>query len=168
VTVALSPQIREALGASPFDPHWLAAAVQALQRCHERYDRGEKIALMEAVELYLVAFAADWAREAFMESWSRYLDGDAANLDEAFGISRRKRTQIDKIRVDERVRPLIVARAYELHGQGMPFDKDMWETIGRELKIHHSKVERIFGEPASKDLRELLRRLPDFKRTSES
>jgi hypothetical protein len=168
VTVSLPPRIQEALGRPSFDPHWLAAVDQALQRFHERYDRGDKTALLEAVELYLVAFGADWVVEAFMESWSQYLRGDVATLGEAFGVVRPKKTQLEKVRADERARPLIVFRAYELYGQGMPFDKDMWETVGEELGIHHSKVERIFGEPASEDLRELLRRLPDFKRASES
>jgi hypothetical protein len=152
------PEIRSALGQPP-DPRWLHGIDQLLQHYHKRYDPGDKLALFQALDIYALFFPA-WARTAFRTGWSRYRGYEAATLDDAFGVKRRKGQHLDKARERERLRELILFRVYCLYYQeNAPLDGETFAKVGRELGINGSTVAQIFGEPASDALRELLRNL---------
>jgi hypothetical protein len=157
--LVLPQHLRAALG-WPVDPDWPAAANRALELCHERYDHGDKGALLDAVEILLNGGSPPWVREAFAAAWSNYRQYEAVTLDEAFGVERPKGSHPKRARERETLRPQIMLRVYELHRQGAPLDLRTFAQVGEELGIDAKTVARIFGEPESDALRELLRKLP--------
>jgi hypothetical protein len=156
--VILPPQLRTAMG-WPVDPRWFAAADQALIQCHERYDAGDKSALLDAVEI-LSVFFPPWAREAYGSAWAAYRQYAVATLDQAFGVERSGGKHLAKARTREMLRWQIMFRVYCLHRQGAPLDDATFTAVAGELNIGLSTVRRIFSEPESDELRELLRNQP--------
>jgi hypothetical protein len=160
VEVILPPHIRSAMGERS-DPRWSVAADQALVQCHERYDRGDKRAVLDAIEI-LSAFFPPWLREAYVAAWTAHRQYTVETLDQAFGIVRPKGLHLERARKREQLRWQIVLRVYCRHkqGEGAPLDNELFAVVGRELGISGGQAAKIFGEPESDELRELIRNLP--------
>lgn len=153
----LPPHLRSALGLS-FDRGWFDAADRALMWCHKRYDGGDRSALLDAIDVLSVFFPA-WVREGFAKAWAQYRQHNVKTLDQAFGIKRPKGQHLKAARAREVLRPQIVFSVYCLHAKGAPLDQGIFEQVGRELGISGGEVSRIFSEPESDGLRELVRNL---------
>jgi hypothetical protein len=155
--LALPPDIRSALGLPP-DPSWLRAANRQSKEYRERFGHGDKSALFDAIGLWSAFFPA-WAKEAFLSGWFAYRSYEVETLDQAFGITRRKGQHTKQAREREVLRWQILFRVYELYRTGKRLDGETFATVGDELGIAGSTVAKIFGEPESDELRELLRNL---------
>jgi hypothetical protein len=154
----LPPDIRAALGWPP-DPRWLRAADRESKKCRERFERGDKLAPFDAIALWSIFFPA-WAKDAFFKAWFAYRSYEAVTLDQAFGVERPKGQHIKKAREREVLRWQILFRVYDLHHRkNAPLDAVTFASVGDELGIAGSTVAKIFGEPASDELRELVRTL---------
>ena len=156
----LPPHIRVAMGWRP-DPRWLAAAEQALVECHKRYDQGDKSAALDAIEILSNVFFPPWLREVYAAAWAARRQHSVETLDQAFGIARPKGQHRKKARTRELLRWQIMFRVYYLHkqGDGAPLDNELFAAVGREYGTSGGQVAKIFGEPESDELRELLRNL---------
>jgi hypothetical protein len=151
--LVLPPAVRAA-GGKPPDPAWYQSANQRARECRERYESGDKVALFDAMEIW-VEFFPPWGRNAFRDAWRAYREGQVKTLEQAFGI---KWSQAARKR--EYLRERVLFRVYELHREGRPIDRGLFSKVGAEIGCSGSTVDRIFSESASDELREVLRRLP--------
>jgi hypothetical protein len=158
--VILPPSLWSALGL-PIDRRWFAAADQVLVELHRRYDDGDRSALLDAIDVLSGFFVPAWVREGFHEAWTQYRQYKVATLDQAFGVARPEGQHLKKARKRELLRWQIMFRVYHLHkqGDGAPLDNELFAAVGRELRTSGGQVAKIFGEPESDELRELLRNL---------
>jgi hypothetical protein len=145
----------------PPDPRFFHASDLLLKRYHERFDRGDKLALLAAVDLCgRAGLLPLWARNAFADAWSAYRRYQVPTLDQAFGVERPKGKHFDTRSERERLRELILFRVYYLHYQeAAPLDMETFARVGKEIKKSPSYVSKVFSEPESDALRELLRNL---------
>jgi hypothetical protein len=153
----LSPAHRKALGWAP-DPDWYPSLDQSLEKCRARHGSGDPYAALDAIEFLAMTYFPDWLREFYVERWHAYRSHRAGTLDKAFGIKRRK--QLKGAAAREQLREQIVFRVYDLHREGKPIDNQMFAAVGAEVGRSGATVAKIFGEPKSDELRELLRRVP--------
>jgi hypothetical protein len=144
----------------PFDRGWFDAANQDLVKLYKRYDAGDRSALLDAIYLLSGAFFPAWVREGFTEAWAQYRQYNVQTLDQAFGIKRPKGQHLEAARKRELLRPLIVGEVYYRHAKGAPLDQGTFEAVGRALGISGGEVGKIFSEPESDDLRDIVRSLP--------
>jgi hypothetical protein len=145
---------------APVLPAWRAAADQQLVECRQRYNAGDKYAILDALYIRVHDFPEQWLRDAVMNALDAHYQYAAETLDQAFGIKRPKGKGFAAARRDALLREPILFRVYELHRQGMPLDGRLFAEVGSELGISGIKVRRIFSELRSKELREMLRRQP--------
>jgi hypothetical protein len=140
-----------------------------LKRCHERFDQGDKLAVLDAIDLCgRAGLLPLWVRNAFCNAFSAYQRYEAATLDQAFGVERPKGEHFNKRRERERLREQILFRVYYLHYQeAAPLDMETFARVGKELNKSTSYVSKVFSEPESDALRELLRHLTvsDYSKT---
>jgi AraC-like DNA-binding protein len=146
----------------PPDPRFFRATDLLLKRYHERFDHGDKLALLDAVDLCgRAGLLPLWVRNAFADAWPAYRTYQAPTLDQAFGVERPTGGHFDKRRERERLRALILFRVYSLHYQeAAPFDMGTFARVAKEIKKSPSYVLDIFSEAESDALRELLRNWP--------
>jgi hypothetical protein len=145
-------------GAWFVDPHWFKAADRELVRCHERFDRGDRTAVLDALLILAATFPA-WLRGATISALMAYRQYTAKTLDEAFGVKRLKGQHHESARNREVLRPQIIFDVYCLHAKGAPLDQAIFEEVGRNLGISGGEASKIFSEPESDELRELVRNL---------
>jgi AraC-like DNA-binding protein len=146
----------------PPDPRFFRAIDLLLKRYHERFDQGNKLALLEAVDLCgRAGLLPLWVRNAFGDAWSAYRRYQVPTLDQAFGVQRPKGKHFDTRSERERLRELILFRVFYLHYQeAAPFDMGTFARVAKEIKKSPSYVLDIFSEAESDALRELLRNWP--------
>src|SRR5262249_36768934 len=154
----LPPQVRSALGLSPaFDRRYFDWVDQELVRLHKRYDDGDRSALLDAIYVLGVILPA-WVREGFAEAWwTRYCQYKVKTLDEAFGIKRPQGQHLKAARKRELLRPQIIFEVYRRHGKGAAPDQQTFAAVGRDVGISGGEASKIFSEPESDELRELVR-----------
>jgi len=140
------------------DPRWFKAADQGLVRCHERFDRGDKIAVLDALLIIAATFPV-WLRTAVISALMAYRQCAVRTLDEAFEVERPKGQHHKSARDREVLRPQIIFDVYCRHAKGAPLDQAMFEEVGRNLGISGGEASKIFGEPESDELREIVRNL---------
>jgi len=151
------PYMRSALG-GPIDPNWFKVIDRELVRCHERFDRGDKTAVLDALLVIAATFPA-WLREATSSALLAYLHYTVKTLDEAFEVERPKGQHFKDARKREVLRPQIILNVYCRYAKGEPLDQGMFDRVGDDLNISGSEAAKIFSEPASDELRELARNL---------
>jgi hypothetical protein len=154
----LPPVLRAALGLKPAHRHWFVATDRALAALHRRHDAGDRSALLDAIEVLSHNFPV-WVRDGFLAAWWRYCRYDVATLDEAFGVERRKGQHLAPAQKRELLRPQVILEVYCRHAKGEPLDQGTFDRVGDELNISGSEVAKIFSEPESDGLRELVRNL---------
>jgi hypothetical protein len=143
----------------PPDPRFFRATDLLLKRYHESFDRGDKLALLEAIDLCgRAGLLPLWVGNAFAAALSAYRRYQAPTLDQAFGVERPTGEHFEKRRERERLREWILLRVYSLHYQeAAPFDMGTFARVAKEIKKSPSYVLDIFSEPESDALREPLR-----------
>jgi hypothetical protein len=155
----LPPQLRSALGLSPaFDRRYFDAVDRELMKLHKRYDDGDRSALLDAIYMLGVFFPA-WVREGFVEALAQYQQYNVKTLDEAFGVKRLKGQHLKAARKRELLRPQIIFEVYCRHAKGAPLDQGTFEAVGRDLGISGGEATKIFSEPKSDNLRDIVRTL---------
>jgi len=121
-------------------------------------DDGDRKALLDAI-VVLGVFLPVWVREGFFEAWEKYRQYKVKTFDEAIGVKRVKGQHLEAARTREVLRPQIIFEVYYLHAKGAPLDQGTFEKVGRDLGISGGEASRIFSEPESDDLREIVRNL---------
>jgi hypothetical protein len=131
-----------------------------LAKCGQRYNAGDKYAVLDALFIKAHDFPERWLRGALLnalEAHRLYLD---ETLDQAFGIKRPTGKSLTKARRDAQVRDPVLFRYYDLHGKGAALDGALLAKVGAEFNMSASTVRRILNHPESRERREMLKRLP--------
>jgi hypothetical protein len=145
-------------GAWFVDPRWFKVADRGLVQCHERFDRGDNTAVLDALLIMAATFPA-WLHTKVISALMAYRQCTVRTLDEAFGVKRPKGQHHESARDREVLRPQIIFDVYSRHAKGAPLDQAIFEEVGRNLGISGGEAIKIFGEPESDELREIVRNL---------
>src|SRR5262249_39191922 len=152
--------LRSALGWPAAPRRWLDVSNQALGCHRKRHEAGERGALWDAIDILATIFFPAWVQDGYSEFRTYCHLRNLEALLQALGLERLKGKHHDRAQRREELRQEIVFRVYQLHAtEDAPFDRETFVKVGDELGISGGEVEKIFGEPASKALREILRNL---------
>jgi len=140
-------------------PGALPLVHRQLETFHQRYQRGDYVALLLALDLFFECFSAPkWIADAFFDAMSDWFAYRAATLDEAFRV-RRSGKHIVQRRERERLRPAIMLRVAQLHQQGQPIDMGTFAQVAEEIGKSSGYVSRVYYERASAGWRKILQKL---------
>jgi hypothetical protein len=167
VQVLMFPQVRRALKRPTFQPQWLKAIMKILAEHRRRFERGDENALMDGICDFVLAFSFayghDWLGAHFATRWAQYTLGIAETLEAAFRTTRPRKPQANAARRNERLRCAVVFAVCHLQRtERAKLNKDTFDRVGEKLKISGDLAGKIFRSPASKELRRLADKLPDF------
>jgi hypothetical protein len=131
-----------------------------LKNYQRRYERGDRTALLQALDLCLECFrgSPSWIADAVMDAIRRWLAYEVATLDEAFGVTRSGK-HINSLREREALRPAIMLRVAQLQQQGEPIGSDTFAKVGNEIGKSEPYVRAVYYDRASAGWRKVLRNL---------
>jgi len=138
-------------------PEALPLVHRQLQAYYRRYQRGDRAALLHALDLFLECFSAPkWIADGYFDAMSDWRAYHVATLDEAFGVQRTGE-HIDQRREREVLRPEIMLRLAELQQQETaPIDPGTFARVADEIGKSTSYVSGVYYERASAGWRKLL------------
>ncbi len=131
-------------------PYWKWVGLHQLDDLEERFVKGEKFALMEA--LYICSSSdlpiPDWAAKAYTKCFNQVRWAYVGSWDEAFGRPFEKGTHVAKIRRHDRlkVEVYIKLRRYLKNNPDVPIDEHLFELIGKEVGISRSLANKLYYE----------------------
>jgi hypothetical protein len=132
---------------------------RALEDYRRRYERGDGEALLLAIDLYLETFKVPkWMADGFFEAMTKWINHQAATLDEAFNVRRSVGKHLDRRRERERLRPWImleIARLQQRYRANI--DGSSFAQVGDYIGKSGSYVRDVYYEDASLPWRNLLR-----------
>jgi len=148
----------------PTLPIFRFAAELDLQTEHERFERGDKVALLGAIRICANHDLPlpDWASRAFIRAYDRVLRLDTGSWDDAFGRPYPKGKHLSAMRKKRMYRyPVRVAVARE-HKAGRAIDASLFEKIGDEFGLGKTlTAELYYGKTKAKSaVKQASRRLP--------
>jgi len=141
-------------------PEAMPLVHRLLKSYQRRYERGDRTALLQALDLCLDCFhgSPNWVADATMDAIRRWLAYEAATLDEAFGVKRSGK-HINSLREREALRPAIMMRVIQLHQQGEAIGSDTFAKVGKEIGRSEPYVRAIYYEAASAAWQKVLRKM---------
>jgi hypothetical protein len=124
---------------------------------------GNDWAIIDAVDLCARAGmpAPRWLADAFCERYLTWFLFGAESLDKAFGVTR-KGARVSDLARREWLKPRVALRVKQLHVDGTPIDRNMFDRIGEEFGISGSLINNIYYA-RDNQWRELLPALPPFE-----
>lgn|SRR5262245_43487610 len=141
---------------APLTKEYLDLANRNLMNCHQRYDAGDKYAVLDALQIICQLFAAQWLHDLWFNAVETHRACKVETLDEALGLPPRGKRRFDADQERARVRNAVLFRVYALHREGAPLDNDLLEQVGNEFDVGATYVREIMKE--SEEIREMLRR----------
>ena len=143
------------------DPKIAPLVHRQLEDYRRRFQRGERRALLLAIDLYLASFSVPkWMADGFFEAISQWLSYQVATLDEAFRVRRPIGKHLDKRRAREELRPLIMlelARRQQQYNAHMV--RSTFDQVGADIGQSGGYVDKVYHEAASKPWRDILKHL---------
>jgi hypothetical protein len=137
-------------------PHPKATEIANLQleRFRQRFKKGDKLAVLEALDLYArVTNPVFWALQEFAQifwDWERY---KYQTLDEAFKAKRRKSLAACE---RESLRHPVVKLVAIHHHRGRAINDALFQRIGEMIAKDGKYVKRLYDEPRSIGWRKLF------------
>ena len=131
---------------------------EILDILHERFDNGDKSALLYAIYhcLLMKRPLPEWLRLAFLHTYEAHARFEIRSWDEVFGRPVPKGTHLETEKQKAELRPLIILRVQALKTEGRPIDKNLFEEIGTELGISGSTAGDIYYDERSRELRKII------------
>jgi hypothetical protein len=120
---------------------------ELFERLWKQFQSGDNRSPLDLIVWSLSAMPPSEARTEFITRYNRWHSGKVRTLDQAFQVSRRKGEHVGHRRSDAELCRYIAPRIVELRREGRPVDRHLYETVGRELGIGRSSVERILKTP---------------------
>jgi hypothetical protein len=116
---------------------------ELLERLWKQFQAGDDRSLLDLIVWSLSAMPPSEARTEFITRYNLWRSNKVRTLDQAFRVERRKGEHVGHILSDEDLCRYIAPRMVELRREGRPVDRHLYETVGRELGVGRSTVERI-------------------------
>lgn len=150
--------------ADPTLPVFRFAAEFDLQTERERFERGDKVALLGAIRICANHDLPlpDWASRAFIRAYDRVLRLETGSWDDAFGRPYAKGKHLSAMRKKRMYGyPVRVAVARE-HNAGHAIDESLFAKIGKEFGLGKTlTAELYYGKTKAKNTeKQAPRRLP--------
>ena len=142
------------------DPVMMPLAHLWLEKFRRDYEKGDRTALLRALDLWLSSFRGPpaWIANAFFEAITKWLSYQAPTLDAAFGV--RRTTKQNKARRErEAMRFRVMVRIAQLAQRGHPIDGKLFADVGEEINRSASYVSRIHYASDSVSWQELFKNL---------
>ena len=139
---------------------------EVLEILKERFDRGDKSALLYAVNFCVCLMKRplpEWLRRAFLNAYEADARFEIRSWNEVFGPPVPRSTHLKTEKRNAELRPLIIERVAALSRE-QPIDKGLFEKIARELRIKGVKVKatavsEIYYDERGRQLREMMQSL---------
>jgi len=128
---------------------------EILEILHERFDNGDKSALLYAIYhcLLMKRSLPEWLRLAFLHTYEAHARFEIRSWDEVFGRPVPKGMHLETEKRNAELRPLIIERVQKAE---RPIDKGLFEEIGRDLKLAGTTVSEIYYDERSRELYEMI------------
>ena len=122
-------------------------AVLQLQRCRNKFQAGDREAMLEAIHICCGADipVPPWVAEAYSRSYLKFRHFHVRSLDEAFGSPRRKGTHLAQKKEHEAMLGSVFF-SVKNRKSGVPIDGALFEEIGAKLGISGSKCSALYYE----------------------
>lgn len=133
----------------PSLPVWKVDAELALESERQRFEQGDRMALLAAVRICAndgLPLPA-WASKAYISAFDAVLNCRAASWDEAFGRPFKKGKHLHALRKRRTMRPkvwLAVRHAHEHDGANI--DESLFEKIGKALHLGKTQTSDLYYE----------------------
>jgi hypothetical protein len=120
---------------------------QLAERLWNQFQAGDDRALLD-----LIVWSLDTgrlpprkARDVFGARYGLWRSDKARTLDQAYRVERRKGEHVGHMLSDTDLCRYIAPRMVELRRESRPVDRHLYETVGREIGVGRSTVERIIN-----------------------
>jgi hypothetical protein len=130
---------------------------EILEILHERFDNGDKSALLYAIYhcLLMKRPLPEWLPLAFLHTYEARARFEIRSWDEVFGRPVPKGMHLETEKRNAELRPLIIRRVQALRSE-KPIDKPLFETVGKEFGISGTTVSEIYYDERCRDLYEMI------------
>jgi hypothetical protein len=130
-----------------------------LEDCRKRYVRGDRAALLEALDFWLACCIGPpaWIAHEFHAAWAEWLRG--SELSDAFGVKQPRGQHHESQRERMRLVPRIMFQVEVLRQQGMPLDVRLFSIAGADIGKSASYVRDQYYDEANAGLRRMLERM---------
>ena len=130
-----------------------------LEWCRRRCEQGDHMELLNALWAWLswCKGPPNWIVNGYHAAMMKLVRGEALTLDAAFGIKRRPPGEHTDDQIERnRLRPFIVFEVEALKQQKVPI-RAACDRVGADINHGGGYVKEVYYEPASAELREMLR-----------
>ena len=143
------------------DPVSIPLAHLGLEWHRRKYQKGDHTALLDALDLWLSTFRGPpvWIADGVVTALRKWFTYEVPTLDAAFGIRRTTKEQGKARREHEAVRFRVMVRIAQLAQSSGSIDGKLFGNVGDEIGLSGSTVSRIFYDPNSAVMWELLKNL---------
>ena len=119
-------------------------SVQAVKQCRERYEAGDDLALLDAVDICIRSGTTVpvWAANAFSDRYLAWRSFQTKTLDDAFKVHRPKGAHLSTRARRQQLLPMVV-REYRRLKDATP-SIDLFEVIGKNLNIPAGTAKEYF------------------------
>jgi hypothetical protein len=132
-----------------------------LESCRQRYERGERAALLEALDFWLASCIGppEWIAKGFAGAWAEWLCG--SDLNAAFGVRQPERKHSAAQRKRTILGPRITIQIEALKQQkNVKRDlRAIFERVGKDIGEAPSYVREVHYDKAFASLRRMLERM---------
>ena len=131
-----------------------------LEDCRKRYVRGDRTALLEALDFWLACCIGppEWIAKGFHAAWEAWLRG--SELDVAFDMRQPKGQHAGTQRKRMRLAPRIMFQIEALRQQNVRRRLDrIFEMVGADFGETASYVREVHYDKANAGLRRMLERM---------
>ena len=130
-----------------------------LEWCRRRCEQGDHVAVLDALHAWLTWCKGppDWLVKFYHAAMMKFASGEVLTLDAAFGIKPRPLGEHTDDQIERnRLRPFIVFEVEALKQQKVPI-RVACDRVGADIGHGGGYVKEVYYEPASAELREMLR-----------
>jgi hypothetical protein len=129
--------------------------------CRRRYERGDHIAVLEALHAWLTwchGRPPDWIVEGYHAALMKWFSREAPTLDAAFGVRRSPGEHTNDTDERDRLRPFVMFEVEALRQQKVPL-RVAFDRLGADVGHGGGFVKDLYYDKASAGMLKFLRAL---------